>query len=228
MKENTNVKGCPSSLVVLDNFGTGEYFALGYFVSKRWTKAMIALLGKPERRNKDGVPSWSMQRIIATTQSSEFYQELVTLARKRLAELGVNKVPESLLNKDLIVAGCTALYDLNKHIKAKKFTAASVKKAYELKTTLLEFLYENKYADLLYEEDTNLFRFTIHCYGREYVWHQPVNRCGHFIPSGYFTGWSSPVLQPDPPPTTEPLQAMDNLERVVLALFVASSYYQPF
>jgi hypothetical protein len=45
-----------------------------------------------------------------------------------------------------------------------------------MKTFLLQYLYKLGYAKVVFETDTNLFRFHVAMMGKRYVWHQPKNR----------------------------------------------------
>jgi hypothetical protein len=185
------------------------------FVNKRWTQGMIALLGEPIKYNAEKVPFYSLHRAERLMQSKAFAKELLKMVDTKLQVLGgVVLVNDEEL---LLLAGCNALYDLNKHIKAKKFQAAEIKKAYDLKTFFLHFLYENGYATkLVFEQDTNLYRFTVEVAGMEYVWHQPPNRCSDFIHECGTEMSNPPVERPINDQSHN--RVMKQLERVVLSI----------
>jgi hypothetical protein len=210
------MKGFPNYLVSVNHFGTNDPLDINTFRGKNWTKGMIALLGAPVKRNDaSGIVFFPQSAIATAKQSPEFVVELRKVAERELEALG------GMLFEDVVAAGCEACYDLNKHIKAKKFTAATNNKAYDLKTNFIWYLYDNGFvSNLVFETDTLCYRFVVEIAGKTYVWHQPINRCKTFVPTTNVPQVVSDKIELDPAPATDSNEALRNLERVVLSLFL--------
>lgn len=188
----------------------GQSIPNGELIQKHWTPTMIALLGKPASYNAAQVPFFARHKIEHVMKSAEFESEALNLVNTRLLLLG----GEMPVSNETLSAGCAALFDLNKHVKYKRFTARLVRKAYELKTILLRCLMDFGYVtDMVFEGDTQLFRFKVEIAGKTYIWHQP---CKKFVLS-CLDGASQPS---DDCPVIDDShhRVMKKFERVVLSL----------
>lgn len=165
----------PSFIISIKNFANNATVAYGNMISKRWTPQMLDLL-TPVARNDKGVKFYSVDDIYRVAQTPEWNALLQKKIRKLLVNGTVKPVTEAFLQET-----CEAMFNVNKHVKAKKFTAASVKKAYEMKAYLLWRLYKLGYVTrIVLEQETNFYRFQILVNGRTYDWHQPPNQMGHY------------------------------------------------
>jgi hypothetical protein len=202
----------PSYLLSTNHFAE-IWVSLNELRAKKWTETMIKLVGKPVRYvEKSGTPMFLKSRIDEVMQMPQFKTELVKVLGNRLS-LHKGALP---VDEYTLAEGCEVLYHLNKHAKAKKFTASDVKMIYTLKSFFIRYMYENGHVnELVFETDTNLYRFTILIGGKKYTWHQPMEvmmyavNCPHVISDG---------IDETPTEPTDHIEVLNRFERVVLSL----------
>lgn len=183
--------------------------------SKGWTRKMIDTLGPSIRKNPDGVPMWPRERVEATITTPAFTKELIKALKAKTPML-YKITPETIL------LACETLYDLNKHVKDKAFSAGDVQRSYRMKLLLLSYLLENGYVtEVARETDTNLFRLTVQVEGRTFVWHQPPNQAKYFI-TDYVETTSTPDVEDAPVKNPKATAVYATLEAIVISILVAT------
>ena len=202
--------------ITLDGFS--EMVPNKELYAKGWTRKMIDTLGPSHRINHEGVPMWSRTHVETTLETPAFITQLIRALKAKTPML-YKMTPETLL------LACETLYDLNKHIKARAFTAGTVQRSYRMKFILLQHLLDLGYVtETALETDTGLYRLTVEIEGRTFVWHQPKNQAKHFITS-YVETTSTPNVVDSPivnPKATAVFNAFEhNVISIVIAKFQA-------
>lgn len=210
----------PNYLLSTSNFSTSNgRISVNELRGKKWSETMISLLGEPVGRNSEGVIFWENSKVEEVIASPEFTTSVSKAMRRK-----INSDELSQIDEFFLLVGCMLLYDLNKHVKAKKFTNASNLKSYGLKSYFLSYLIDHgKATEVAFERDTQLFRVTVLVENVFFVWHQPYNLGKGYIKSCTIVESDENVSDPPFVPKHNAERTLELFEQIVLTLIVSEN-----